>query len=261
MILADRKSVGDDTLERLTAAPVRAIMQRLAVLLKPTDAHVGSGTQPIPMLDFDDSADDSDAPVVAAPLVRAAPAAVLVTPVAVSAATPVISAEEIDDILEFELAPESQPAAARAPRPTPSPPIARNSATRWLLKVPRRPWQTRWTCSILISRNRRRLPGPPRAPPPPPLVAASAAPPRRIPTVAPVARATVPAAPPAATRAPAPAGAATPAPAVAAARVAAAPKIVPAPRPAAAPGARTGARSSPCRAQPGGAGGQRGGGE
>jgi hypothetical protein len=51
MILADRKSVGDDTLERITAAPVRAIMQRLAVLLKPTDAKVGSGTQPIPILD------------------------------------------------------------------------------------------------------------------------------------------------------------------------------------------------------------------
>ena len=38
MILADSKSVGDDTLERLTAAPVRTIMQRLAVLLRPSGA-------------------------------------------------------------------------------------------------------------------------------------------------------------------------------------------------------------------------------
>jgi EAL domain-containing protein (putative c-di-GMP-specific phosphodiesterase class I) len=38
MILADSKSVGDDTLERLTATPIRTIMQRLAVLLKPSGA-------------------------------------------------------------------------------------------------------------------------------------------------------------------------------------------------------------------------------
>ncbi len=38
MILADSKSVGDDTLERLTAGPVRTIMQRLAVLLRPPGA-------------------------------------------------------------------------------------------------------------------------------------------------------------------------------------------------------------------------------
>lgn len=38
MILADSKSVGDDTLERLTAVPVRTIMQRLAVLLRPSGA-------------------------------------------------------------------------------------------------------------------------------------------------------------------------------------------------------------------------------
>ncbi len=113
MILADRKSVGEDTLERINAAPVRAIMQRLAVLLKPTEAHVGWGTQPIPILEFDDPEDPLSEPVAAVPappIVRAAPA-VLVTPVAVAAA-PVISAEEIDDILEFELAPEAQPAAA-----------------------------------------------------------------------------------------------------------------------------------------------------
>src|SRR5204862_284754 len=35
MVLADSKSIGDDTQERLMAAPVRAIMHRLAVLMKP----------------------------------------------------------------------------------------------------------------------------------------------------------------------------------------------------------------------------------
>ena len=47
MILADSKSVGDDTLERLTAAPVRTIMQRLAVLLKPNGSFGG----PVQILD------------------------------------------------------------------------------------------------------------------------------------------------------------------------------------------------------------------
>src|SRR5215469_14716105 len=38
MVLGDSKSLGDDTLERMSAAPVRAIMLRLAVLLKPNVA-------------------------------------------------------------------------------------------------------------------------------------------------------------------------------------------------------------------------------
>ena len=83
----------------------------MAILLKPTAVNVGSGTQPIPVLDFDGAlGEEASAPAPA--VVRAVPAApVVVTPVVVEA-TPVISAEQIDDILEFELAPESQPAAA-----------------------------------------------------------------------------------------------------------------------------------------------------
>src|SRR4030088_2801608 len=46
MILADCKSVGDDTVERVTTAPVRTIMQRLAVLLKPTRRSGDTGTLP-----------------------------------------------------------------------------------------------------------------------------------------------------------------------------------------------------------------------
>ncbi|HYP65415.1 MAG TPA: hypothetical protein VEQ14_03655, partial [Steroidobacteraceae bacterium] len=36
MILGDAKSLGDDAFERMSAAPVRSIMLRLAVLLKPS---------------------------------------------------------------------------------------------------------------------------------------------------------------------------------------------------------------------------------
>ena len=37
MILADGKSPGDETHERLSAAPMRSLLMRLAVLMKPTD--------------------------------------------------------------------------------------------------------------------------------------------------------------------------------------------------------------------------------
>ena len=43
MILADGKAVGDDTLERMAAAPVRAVLLRLAVLLKPQDSRPAAG--------------------------------------------------------------------------------------------------------------------------------------------------------------------------------------------------------------------------
>ena len=71
MILADCKSIGEDTQERLLAAPVRAIMQRLAVLLKPAAARRGAATPE------------------------------LITP------------EQADDILEFELSSESASVPAR----------------------------------------------------------------------------------------------------------------------------------------------------
>jgi EAL domain-containing protein (putative c-di-GMP-specific phosphodiesterase class I) len=104
MILADCKSVGDDTVERVTTAPVRAIMQRLAVLLKPAaqkagDTHAG-GTAAIPVLEL---AADSVVAVAAAPRARA-PAA----PPPVAAAA--ISPEQVNDILELELVYEDTPA-------------------------------------------------------------------------------------------------------------------------------------------------------
>jgi EAL domain-containing protein (putative c-di-GMP-specific phosphodiesterase class I) len=152
MILADSKSVGDNTLERLTAAPVRAIMLRLAVLLKPAAPKAAAAVDP------------PEQPDVVGP---AEPATGLALEVPAEDITP----EEVNDILEFELtaeetpeplprnipvaqpavvtrsvahrlngesAPEmmsleyledtSPPQPVRAPRPTPPPPVARAPA-------------------------------------------------------------------------------------------------------------------------------------
>jgi EAL domain-containing protein (putative c-di-GMP-specific phosphodiesterase class I) len=111
MILADSKSVGDDTLERLTAAPVRTIMQRLAVLLKPA-APAAAHHDPIPI---ELTLEPEVAP--AAPASPAVPnpagqklAAVRPTvsgkPAAAPAAPPVMSPEEVNDMLELTPAEE-----------------------------------------------------------------------------------------------------------------------------------------------------------
>jgi EAL domain-containing protein (putative c-di-GMP-specific phosphodiesterase class I) len=88
MILADSKSVGDDTLERLTAPPVRAIMLRLAVLLKP------AGAKAVPV----------DAPELADVVEPVDPAG-RATDLPAGDITP----EEVNDILEFELTAEETP--------------------------------------------------------------------------------------------------------------------------------------------------------
>jgi EAL domain-containing protein (putative c-di-GMP-specific phosphodiesterase class I) len=252
MILADRKSVGDDTLERITAAPVRAIMQRLAVLLKPTDAHTGSGTQPIPVLEFDEHEQVSAPvdPLPAPPLVRAAPAAALavrVTPVSVAAVAAVISAEEIDDILEFELAPASQPVAAARAEAHPF------AANREEVLLELADTQTSAVNPLEMLNLNFEEPaaasGPAArpAPPPPSAAPAVAAVPKPIPTLAPVARVAAPAPPPVAVRSPAAAPTAAPAPAVAAVRAPAAPKTVPAQDAAAAVQRRPVAAPEPAR--------------
>jgi EAL domain-containing protein (putative c-di-GMP-specific phosphodiesterase class I) len=89
MILGDAKSLGDETQERLSAAPVRNIMLRLAVLLKPAGA-----SEPPPRSDGE-SSDMPDAPDVEAALAAVPPAQLM-------------SAEEVDQILEFDL-PEERP--------------------------------------------------------------------------------------------------------------------------------------------------------
>ena len=137
MVLGDARSVGDDTQERLTAAPVRAIMQRLAVLLKPWDTPrpaespvSGSGpaggqpaspgditAEELSLLEFvPDIEPPALRPRQPPPRAAAAPAA----PPPKAAAAPAraipsaISAAQVDDILEFELpADESPPPATR----------------------------------------------------------------------------------------------------------------------------------------------------
>jgi EAL domain-containing protein (putative c-di-GMP-specific phosphodiesterase class I) len=124
MILADSKSVGDDTLERLTAVPVRTIMQRLAVLLKP-GAPAAAGRPipielalepevPAPPVAADTSPAAPQRSEAAAPAARHGqpkslpanpPKAVGQRP---AVAPPVISPEEVNDILEFDLTSQSQ---------------------------------------------------------------------------------------------------------------------------------------------------------
>ena len=93
MILGDAKSLGDDTLERMTAAPVRSIMLRLAVLMKPNSPPSATGdAAALAKAQSTASAPSSDLPD--APDVEAALAAV--------PAPPLMSAEEVDQILEFD---------------------------------------------------------------------------------------------------------------------------------------------------------------
>ena len=88
MILADGKAVGDDTLERMAAAPVRAIMLRLAVLLKP--AALRSAAAPVPL-------EPGELP---------------------GAAPKDMSPAQVNDVLEFELLPNEM--SAPAPHPAQS---------------------------------------------------------------------------------------------------------------------------------------------
>jgi EAL domain-containing protein (putative c-di-GMP-specific phosphodiesterase class I) len=108
MILADRKAVGDDPLARLMAPPVRAIMQRLAVLLRPGEARASSGTARVPALELDHD------PTIAEALT---PAEERIPTVAAAPADPAadgITAEQIDDILEFDVTAEVSAAQAAA---------------------------------------------------------------------------------------------------------------------------------------------------
>ncbi|HEY7996818.1 MAG TPA: hypothetical protein VIE14_08100, partial [Steroidobacteraceae bacterium] len=113
MILADRKSVGDDTLERMTAAPVRTIMQRLAVLLRPGD-RPSSGTARVPVLELDDDPAITAALMAVEERIPTAAAA----PGSAAVDTP-ISAAEIDDILEFDLDPQASAPRQEAPAVAP----------------------------------------------------------------------------------------------------------------------------------------------
>ena len=94
MILADGKSPGDETHERLSAAPMRSLLMRLAVLMKPNESAAAAADDPA-------SKPQTDADVA------------------------VISAQQVNDILELDFALESAEAPqACAAVPEPAPPSA-----------------------------------------------------------------------------------------------------------------------------------------
>jgi len=153
MILADSKSVGDDTLERMTAAPVRTIMQRLAVLLKPSGMldvaeeideaeELDEAAAPEAAVSEDASEDPApaapafEAPAPEAPAPEVAPRELELSLIAetetatASAREPdsdddvsetIITAAEIASILELELAPDQSRPASPAPAAAPLP--------------------------------------------------------------------------------------------------------------------------------------------
>ena len=108
MILADGRFVGEGPQERIASPAVRAIMQRLAVLMKPA----GMTTTSVPalsLLELVPPADSDEAEVSAADESAAAPpepASVPATEAAPDPAPSGISAQEVSDLLEFELQPD-----------------------------------------------------------------------------------------------------------------------------------------------------------
>jgi EAL domain-containing protein (putative c-di-GMP-specific phosphodiesterase class I) len=123
LILADCKSAGDDTVERVTAAPVRTIMQRLAVLLKPT--RRSGDTARIPVLELTD-----DSVTVAAPPAPRTGKPAAAPPIAAKA----ISPEQVNDMLELELVPE-QALPTRGARLSGSAPAAHSESSSRLARL------------------------------------------------------------------------------------------------------------------------------
>jgi EAL domain-containing protein (putative c-di-GMP-specific phosphodiesterase class I) len=195
MILADGKSVGDDTLERMAAAPVRAIMLRLAVLMKP------SGEAP------------SKAPAPAVPPALAAAPALAVTlelAPAASAAPGAITPAQMNDILELELLDET-PVTVTGHKSPSAAEKAADSAEMMTLEalelMPETLEPAAKSAPALVKGKPASVteaPSPPAAVPASPRVAVSTAPaprPKPVPAPAPVAarvplRAPAPAAPP-----------------------------------------------------------------
>lgn len=114
MILADIKSVNDGVLEKLAAPAIRTIMQKVAVLLRPAQPRV-SQAESLKVIEL--ASEVSDGPAIPAPAAKAASPAspkLSAAPAAAparAATPPVLTPQAVDDILEFELTPDVQPAA------------------------------------------------------------------------------------------------------------------------------------------------------
>ncbi len=108
MILADIKSVNEGVLDKLGAPQIRAIMQKVAVLLRPATPRAPQA-EALKVI-------DRGSQVGEAPAAKATPPAPSNLSAAratgQAAAPPVLSPQAVDDILEFELTPGVQPAAA-----------------------------------------------------------------------------------------------------------------------------------------------------
>jgi EAL domain-containing protein (putative c-di-GMP-specific phosphodiesterase class I) len=116
MVLADVRSMGEGAQERIATPTVRTIMQRLAVLMKPTGMSSGS----MPSLAVLQLADEPRTPA-ASP--TAPPKHSAAAPADTSASG--ISPQAVHDLLEFELVPEeAPPRTAPAPAPEAARPVA-----------------------------------------------------------------------------------------------------------------------------------------
>ncbi|MBV9913035.1 MAG: EAL domain-containing protein [Sinobacteraceae bacterium] len=141
MILADSKSVSDNVSERLANAQIRAILQRLAVLLRPASARTGTGRvlQLPPEVNI---------PVLSAASVQPPPAQAAAgrfgsaqRPATTAAEeVPVLTSEGVDDVLEFDLSPEiadiSRPAVPVPPVTTAPAPAAALPASSEAIPAP-----------------------------------------------------------------------------------------------------------------------------
>ncbi len=117
MVLTDVKSMGEGAQERIATPAVKAIMQRLAVRLRPA----GMTSSSVPSLAALELADEPGTPVTAP---KPAPAAAVVSDSASG-----ISPQAVHDLLEFELAPEVAPLrSAPAPVPRDDPPAPDEAA-------------------------------------------------------------------------------------------------------------------------------------
>jgi len=108
MILADIKSVNDGVLEKLVSPQIRTILQRVAVLLRPAQPRV-SPAESLKVLDLAPEVSEEPAPV--AKVVPSVPPKLAAAAPARATPPPVLSPQAVDDILEFELTPDVQPAA------------------------------------------------------------------------------------------------------------------------------------------------------
>jgi EAL domain-containing protein (putative c-di-GMP-specific phosphodiesterase class I) len=108
MILADIKSVNDGVLEKLAAPQIRTVLQKVAVLLRPAQPRV-SQSESLKVMDLAPEVSEVPAPV--AKVVPPSPPKLAAAAPAPVRAAPVLTPQAVDDILEFELTPDVQPAA------------------------------------------------------------------------------------------------------------------------------------------------------